>query len=69
MLNRIIKFSLNNKLLVMLAVIVVVIGGTYSAKNITLKNVQCLNIAEKDAGIIYENCKYLKVENLTFEKK
>ncbi|MBR5594503.1 MAG: efflux RND transporter permease subunit [Bacteroidaceae bacterium] len=34
MLNRIIKFSLNNKLLVMLAVILVVIGGTYSAKNI-----------------------------------
>ena len=34
MLNRIIKFSLNNKLLVMLAVILVAIGGTYSAKNI-----------------------------------
>ena len=34
MLNRIIKFSLNNKLLVMLAVLLVVIGGTYSARNI-----------------------------------
>ncbi|MBQ5627464.1 MAG: efflux RND transporter permease subunit, partial [Bacteroidaceae bacterium] len=34
MLNRIIKFSLNNKLLVMLAVILVVIGGTYSTKKI-----------------------------------
>ena len=34
MLNRIIKFSLNNRLLVMLAVILVAIGGTYSAKNI-----------------------------------
>ena len=34
MLNRIIKFSLNNKLLVMLAVVLVTIGGTYSAKNI-----------------------------------
>ena len=34
MLNRIIKFSLNNKLLVMLAVVLVVIGGTYSTKKI-----------------------------------
>ena len=34
MLNRIIKFSLNNKLLVLLAVVLVTIGGTYSAKNI-----------------------------------
>ena len=34
MLNKIIKFSLNNKLLVMLAVVLVVIGGTYSTKNI-----------------------------------
>ena len=34
MLNKIIKFSLNNKLLVMLAVILVVIGGLYSAKKI-----------------------------------
>ncbi len=34
MLNKIIKFSLNNKLLVMLAVILVAIGGTYSTKNI-----------------------------------
>ena len=34
MLNRIIKFSLNNRLLVMLAVILVAIGGTYSTRNI-----------------------------------
>ena len=34
MLNRIIKFSLNNRLLVMLAVVLVVIGGTFSARNI-----------------------------------
>ena len=34
MLNRIIKFSLNNRLLVLLAVVLVTIGGTYSAKNI-----------------------------------
>lgn len=34
MLNRIIKFSLNNRLLVMLAVVLVIIGGTYSARNI-----------------------------------
>ena len=34
MLNRIIKFSLNNGLLVMLAVLLVIIGGIYSAKNI-----------------------------------
>ena len=34
MLNRIIKFSLNNKLVILLAVVLVVIGGTYSAKNI-----------------------------------
>ena len=34
MLNRIIKFSLNNKLLLLLAVVLVTIGGTYSAKNI-----------------------------------
>ena len=34
MLNKIIKFSLNNRLLVMLAVILVAIGGTYSTKNI-----------------------------------
>ena len=34
MLNRIIKFSLNNRLLVMLAVLLVIIGGTYSARNI-----------------------------------
>ena len=34
MLNRIIGFSLNNRLLVMLAVVLVVIGGTYSARNI-----------------------------------
>ena len=34
MLNKIIKFSLNNRLLVMLAVILVTIGGTYSTKNI-----------------------------------
>ena len=34
MLNRIIKFSLHNRLLVMLAVILVAIGGTYSARNI-----------------------------------
>lgn len=34
MLNRIIKFSLNNKLLVLLAVVLVTIGGIYSAKKI-----------------------------------
>ena len=34
MLNRIIKFSLHNKLIIMLAVVLVAIGGTYSAKNI-----------------------------------
>ena len=34
MLNRIIKFSLNNRLFVMLAVVLTVIGGIYSAKNI-----------------------------------
>ena len=34
MLNSIIKFSLNNKLLVLLAVVLVVIGGVYSARNI-----------------------------------
>lgn len=34
MLNKIIKFSLDNKLLVMLAVLLVVVGGIYSARNI-----------------------------------
>lgn len=34
MLNRIIKFSLNNKLLVLLAVVLVTVGGIYSAKKI-----------------------------------
>ncbi len=34
MLNRIIKFSLDNKLLVILAMVLVVVGGIYSAKNI-----------------------------------
>ena len=34
MLNRIIKFSLNNKLLVMLAVVLVTVGGIYSTKKI-----------------------------------
>ena len=34
MLNRIIKFSLNNKLLVLLAVVLVTVGGIYSAKRI-----------------------------------
>ena len=34
MLNRIIRFSLNNRLFVMLAVVLTVIGGIYSAKNI-----------------------------------
>ena len=34
MLNRIIKFSLNNRLFVLLAVVLTVIGGIYSAKNI-----------------------------------
>ena len=34
MLNRIIKFSLNNKLLVMLAVVLVSVGGIYSTKKI-----------------------------------
>ena len=34
MLNRIIAFSLHNKLLVMLAVVLVTIGGIYSARNI-----------------------------------
>ena len=34
MLNRIIKFSLDNKLLVMLAVVLVAVGGIYSTKKI-----------------------------------
>ena len=34
MLNRIIRFSLNNRLFVMFAVVLTVIGGIYSAKNI-----------------------------------
>ena len=34
MLNRIIKFSLDNRLLVLLAVILVAIGGIYSTRNI-----------------------------------
>ena len=34
MLNRIIKFSLNNRLLVLLAVVLVAVGGIYSAKKI-----------------------------------
>lgn len=34
MLNRIIKFSLNNKLPLLLAVVLTVIGGIYSARNI-----------------------------------
>ena len=34
MLNRIIKFSLSNKLLVMLAVVLVTVGGIYSTKKI-----------------------------------
>ena len=34
MLNRIIKFSLNNRLFVLLAVVLTVIGGIYSTKNI-----------------------------------
>ncbi|MBQ5644921.1 MAG: efflux RND transporter permease subunit [Bacteroidaceae bacterium] len=34
MLNRIIKFSLNNKLLVLLAVVLVTVGGIYSTKKI-----------------------------------
>ena len=34
MLNRIIKFSLNNKLPLLLAVVLAVIGGIYSARNI-----------------------------------
>lgn len=34
MLNSIIKFSLNNKLPVLLAVVLVIIGGVYSARNI-----------------------------------
>ncbi|MBQ2807776.1 MAG: efflux RND transporter permease subunit [Bacteroidaceae bacterium] len=34
MLNRIIKFSLNNRLFIMLAVVLTVIGGAYSVKNI-----------------------------------
>ena len=34
MLNRIIQFSLNNKLLVLLGVVLVIIGGVYSARNI-----------------------------------
>ena len=34
MLNRIIKFSLNNKLPLLLAVVLMVIGGIYSARNI-----------------------------------
>ena len=34
MLNKIIQFSLNNKLLVLLGVVLVIIGGVYSARNI-----------------------------------
>ena len=34
MLNRIIKFSLDNRLLVLLGVVLVTIGGIYSARNI-----------------------------------
>ena len=34
MLNRIIKFSLNNRLLILLAVVLVTVGGIYSAKKI-----------------------------------
>ena len=34
MLNRIIRYSLNNKLMILLAVVLLVIGGTYSAKRI-----------------------------------
>lgn len=34
MLNRIIKFSLNNKLLVLLAVVLLTVGGIYSSKKI-----------------------------------
>ena len=34
MLNRIIKFSLNNRLIILLAVVLVAIGGTYSARDI-----------------------------------
>ena len=34
MLNKIIKFSLNNRLLVLLAVVLVTVGGIYSAKKI-----------------------------------
>ena len=34
MLNRIIKFSLNNKLPLLLAVVLTVIGGIYAARNI-----------------------------------
>ena len=34
MLNRIIKFSLDNRLFIMLAVVLTVIGGAYSVKNI-----------------------------------
>ena len=34
MLNRIIKFSLNNRLFILLAVVLVTIGGIHSAKNI-----------------------------------
>lgn len=34
MLNRIIRFSLNNRLLVLLAVVLVTVGGIYSAKKI-----------------------------------
>ena len=34
MLNRIIRFSLNNRLFVLLAVVLTVIGGIYSARNI-----------------------------------
>lgn len=34
MLNKIIKFSLDNKLLILLAVVLVTIGGIYSARNI-----------------------------------
>jgi polygalacturonase len=42
-------------------------GGKYSAKNILLKNVHCLNVDKKTALNIV-NCDNLVMENVTFEK-
>ena len=40
MLNKIIKFSLNNKLLVLLAVLLVTVAGIYSTQKIDIEEIQ-----------------------------